>query len=219
LIGKQLRNSIVGMQFSNPFDGFKNPFVAGATTVVLSIGFSVKDRGPNSVLGQLENLAAGADTSTAEGIAELCGDTALLLLRRNGEWISSYGSAQHKGDEDEALKAYDRLSIQEAAKFDDRDMDQKFKSESIRRGLQESQGISTLAVVTVVACIAGNVEKELQASYGGAVAMKEALQELAANAQDVDNVLAFELFWVPGGDEEVLDNDEIIKDWPELMQI
>ena len=30
-------------------------------------------------------------------------------------------------------------------------------------------------------------------------------------------VLAFEIFWVPGSDEEVLEMDEIYMDWPELM--
>ena len=33
----------------------------------------------------------------------------------------------------------------------------------------------------------------------------------------MQEVLALELFWVPGEDEEVLDADEIILDWPELM--
>ena len=47
--------------------------------------------------------------------------------------------------------------------------------------------------------------------------MKAALQELAA-AGSGEDVLAFELFWVPGSDDEVVDMDEIYVDWPELMR-
>jgi hypothetical protein len=217
--GERSRTALPSMQFSNPFDNLKNPFVEGATTVVLSIGFSVPERGPNSVLSKLDALALKAETDTAEGIADLCADTALLLLRRKAEWISTYGSAQHKSDEEESLKGYDRLAIKEAAKFDDRDSDTSRDNQLIAARLKEASGAATLAVVTIVACIVGDTEKELQAGYGGAAAMEKALQELSAAAGDVDNVLAFELFWVPGDDKDVLDNEEIITDWPELMQI
>ena len=110
---QQQRVAAPTMQFGNPFEGVKNPFADkrdGATTTVLTVGFSCLERGPNSVLGQLDSLAAGADTSTAEGIAQLCSDTSLLLMRRSSEWVSCCGSSVHKGKDEDALTMFDRLS-------------------------------------------------------------------------------------------------------------
>ena len=42
-------------------------------------------------------------------------------------------------------------------------------------------------------------------------------EELNAAGKADQEVLALELFWVPGEAEEELDADEIILDWPELM--
>ena len=212
------------MQFGNPFENVKNPFANkqdGATTVALTIGFRCPDRGPNSILGQLDNLASKADTSSSNGIARLCGDTSLALLRRSNEWISCCGQAKHKGDDDEALQIFDRLSVQEAAKFDDRQpsatVDAALRAAGLPGGGAES-GTPTMAVVCVVACVSGDREEELRKEFqGDATAMKSALQELAASAQGMDEVFAFELFWVPGEEDDVLDSDEIMLDWPELM--
>ena len=89
--------SAVAMQFWNPFSGD-----GGATTLSVTLSFRCEDRGARSILGQIESIAAEADTSTAEGIADLAGDTALMLLRREAEWIASCGSAQHRNDEEQA---------------------------------------------------------------------------------------------------------------------
>ena len=105
------------------FGDFKNPFANprdGATTVSITFSFQCADRGPNSVLGQLDELASAADTSTADGFSALCSDTALMLLRREGQWLACCGSAEHSKDEDIALATFDRLAIREAAKFEDR---------------------------------------------------------------------------------------------------
>lgn len=183
----------------------------GATTVVLTIGFRISERGPKSILGQLEALADGADASTAEGIAELAGDTALMLLRRSNEWISTCGSAKHKGDDNAAFADFDRQVVREAAKFDERDFDESKDS-------AKSDALSTLGVVSIVACLAGDREEEIKTSFqGGVSAMKTALEEVSAAASTVDDVFGFELLWVPGGDDEVLKEEEVIVDWPELM--
>jgi len=211
------------MQFGNPFEGVKNPFADkndGATTVSLTIGFRCPDRGPKSVLGQLDALAASANTNTGAGIAALCGTISLALLRRSNEYVSCCGTAAHRKDDEDALADFDRLAIREAAKFDDRDSSATVDAALSAAGLPggASGGAPTMAVVCLVACLMGDREEELTKDFqGDAGAMKNALQELAAAANGADEVFAFELFWVPGDDDETLDQDEIILDWPELM--
>ena len=53
---------------------------------------------------------------------------------------------------------------------------------------------------------------------GDAGKMRQTLEELAAAGNADQEVLALELFWVPGDDSETLDIDEVVIDWPELMQ-
>ena len=211
------------MQFGgNPFDGLKNPFADksdGATTISLTVGFRIGERGPRSVLGQLDDLAARADTSSARGIAQLCGDTALLLLRREREWLSCCGTALHYGNDDDALSAFDRISVSEAAKFDDRDSSATVDAALAAAGLAGGAGKPTMAVICLVACVMGDREEQVTKGdfQGDASRMKAGLQELAAAGNGDDEVFGFELFWVPGEDDEVLEQDEVMLDWPELM--
>lgn len=219
------RTTAPSMQFQNPLDGFKNPFRDprdGATTISLTFSFRCADRGASSVLGQLDQLAASADTSTADGFSALCADTALLLLRRQAEWLAVCGSAEHNRDEDRALSVFDKLAIREAAKFEDRSpsatIDSALAAAGVGGGSPGTAAPPTMAVVCVLACLAGDSEERVSKSFSGdAAAMRAALEELNAAGKADEEVLALELFWVPGEDDEVLDSDEIILDWPELM--
>ena len=163
-------------------------------------------------------MAADADTSTAEGIASLCSDTSLLLLRLNSQWISCCTNAEYNGDEDKALYTYDKLATREAAKFDDRDdsgtVDMALKAAGIGG---EKSAEPTAVVVCALGCLPGDRMDALKvkSSQGDARMAKDALEELSAGGSD--EVLAFELFWVPG-DDGTLDMDELFVDWPELIR-
>jgi len=221
----QSRAQVTSMQLKNPFEGMKNPFADkrdGSTTVSLTLSFRCPNRGPNSILAQLDKIAAGADTSTMQGFSELCSDTALCLLRRSGEWLSCCGSAEHRGTDDDALNLFDKLAIREAAKFDDRDTSASVDAALAAAGIGSKKAPSTIAVVCVVACLVGDREDVgdggIAKSFSGdATKMRAALEELAAAGNAEEEVLALELFWVPGDDSETLDIDEVALDWPELM--
>lgn len=219
--GVKPRSSVV-MQFANPFEGMKNPFADktdGATAVSLTVSFRCPDRGPKSILSQLDALAANADTSTMEGFSELCTDSALLLLRRSGEWLACCGKAEHRGTDEQGLALFDKLAIKEAAKFEDRDTGASVDAALSAAGLKSSKKAPpTIAVVCIVACIIGDREETIAKSFSGDSAkMRAALEELAAAGKGDGEVLALELFWVPGSDDEVLDIDEVNIDWPELL--
>lgn len=97
----------------------KNPFASksdGATVMRLQLAFrlAATDRGASGVLGALTALADEADATTAEGIEDLARDTALLLLRREREWVSCAGSVKHFGDDEDALSEFDREIVSEA---------------------------------------------------------------------------------------------------------
>lgn len=201
----------------------KNPFknkADGATVVRLQLAFNVMERDSRSVLRQLEQLADNADASTNQGIERLAADTALLLMRRRNEWLSCGGSVRHFSDDDTALRQFDREVNSEAAKFE---RENSFPLNSVPGS---GQGKATVAVVMAVACLMGDCEDEVLAGAraaagepvlsGDAAAAKRALEEMASAGPG--EVFAFELMWVPDDNDESLSMDDIIMDWPELVQ-
>ena len=206
------------MQFGN----LRNPFSSkqdGATTVALTLALNVADRGSQSILSRLETLAADADTTSAEGIAALCGDSALALLRARDSWVSCCGESRFRTRDEDALRIFDRIAIDEAAKFDDRDggatIDAALSAAGVNAGVE---GPPTIAVVCAIATLMGDCERETGGVFqGDASSMQQALQELASAARAEDAVFAFELLWVPGAEDEALDLDEVLMDWPALM--
>lgn len=202
--------------------GFQNPFrdkSAGATTLALTVAFNCAERGGDSILGQLDRIAARANTNTAEGISALCADTSLMLLRRSDQWISCCGIADYKGRDEDALSAFDRLIVREAAKFDDRSAGATVDAALCAAGIGAStRGKPTIAVVCIVGCLAGDREEAVTGSLqGDAGRLRDALQELAAAGNGAGEVLAFELLWVPAEDEETIEMDDVLLDWPDLM--
>jgi len=189
---------------------FKNPFrdrMAGGTVVKVGAAFRCPDRGPKSVIGTLDKLTSSIDCSTADGFAELASEASLIMLRQNQQWLSCGGLATHFGEDEQALSRFDRDVIMEAAKFE------------LETQLGRSADLSkpTIAVVSIVACLMGD---RTEAIGDGAImspsAMQLALQEVAA-ASGQQELLAFELLWVPGDEDDVLDIDEVSIGWPELL--
>lgn len=196
----------------------KNPFASktdGATVMKVQIAFRVPSvqRGASGVLGALDALADSADASTAEGLEELAADTALLLLRREREWIACAGSVTHFGEDDNALRDFDRQVVGEAAKFDRENADRTSAPDGLPK--------DTLAIVSALACCMGDREDAVGGRdamlSGNALGVKALLQELAAAGQSEGEVFGFELMWVPDDDDETVDMDDVMTEWPEVM--
>ena len=90
--------SAVNLGNMNPFKDFSK----GGTTYRAAIAFQCAERGPESIIGRLEALAADTDTEREDGIARLAGDAALDLLRQKNQWVACSGTAQHYADDDQA---------------------------------------------------------------------------------------------------------------------
>lgn len=210
------------MQFGGA--SFKNPFANkqdGATTMAVTLLFRCEDRGRGSILGQVSDLASSADTASPDGIADLCGDTALALLRQYDRWLQCSTSAEHKGNDDDALRIFDVLAIQEASKFDGLEKSDTIDAALAAAGVGPGGAIAppTNCVLCVLACLMGDREDRFssKASSGNSADAKAALTEMAAAANGDGEIFAFELFWVPGSNDEVVDMDQVALDWPELM--
>ena len=82
------------------FGGFSNPFSEKAVLVKLQLAFREPDR---QLVRQLNEIALRADFDSGEGIAKLCDDTALRLLRRCGD-ATACGGRIAQLEEDKARR-------------------------------------------------------------------------------------------------------------------
>ena len=101
--------------------------------------------------------------------------------------------------------------LAEGAKFD--------RTENYVRAGPDA-GKATTAVVSVIACVYGDMRARVGERVAGSdAATHAALSELAAQATGADAVVAAELMWCPDEPEEVLGLPDLVESWPELLSL
>jgi uncharacterized membrane protein len=194
------------------FGGFSNPFSEKAVLVKLQLAFREPDR---QLVRQLNEIALRADFDSGEGIAKLCEDTTLLLLRRCND-ATACGGRIVQLEEDKALREYDREAISEAAKFErDTTGVGSLVGELNDRTGQAAQ--QTVVIVTALGCVALDGASSEGDVGGNLPRLRGGLELLASAARRPGAVLAFEALWVPDEDDEVLDGEELTLTWPEII--
>ena len=194
------------------FGGFSNPFSEKAVLVKLQLAFREPDR---QLVRQLNDIALNGDFDSGEGIAKLCEDTSLLLLRRCGD-ATACGGRIVQLEEDKALREYDREAISEAAKFErDTTGVGSLVGELNDRTGQAAQ--QTVVIVTAIGCVALDGASSEGDVGGNLPRLRGGLELLASAARRPGAVLAFEALWVPDEDDEVLDGEELTLTWPEII--
>ena len=194
------------------FGGFSNPFSEKAVLVKLQLAFREPDR---QLVRQLNDIALNGDFDSGEGIAKLCEDTTLLLLRRCND-ATACGGRIVQLEEDKALCEYDREAISEAAKFErDTTGVGSLVGELNDRTGQAAQ--QTVVIVTALGCVALDGASSEGDVGGNLPRLRGGLELLASAARRPGAVLAFEALWVPDEDDEVLDGEELTLTWPEII--
>lgn len=89
-----LKNRVSGASWD--YDGEEpSSLGSGVTVLKLQVGLSVADRSSlESILGQLDTIAANADTSDRQGLANVVSQSCLALLRCSKDWISAAGESK-----------------------------------------------------------------------------------------------------------------------------
>jgi len=85
LLNKGVSGSQWGLDEAEP-----SSLGTGVTVLKVQVALNVADRSsPDSILGQLDNIASGADVSSRAGLARLVSSTALALLRSSNDWVAA----------------------------------------------------------------------------------------------------------------------------------
>jgi uncharacterized membrane protein len=171
----------------------------------------------SNVPSELHRLTAGTDTSTREGYASLLQDAALLLLRNKQYWhsaafdsVTSYDQAEGAYNQ-KTLAARQRLSYEVLTNVSGR----------VRRGSKPAESASMpddsggrYIVVTLVAAVMAPLPKQQDMNPE----MVEGYLRQMAGAP-AEALEAAEVIWTPDEGEEPLTNDELLQQFPTLIDV
>jgi len=183
----------------------------GITVGKVQVALQVKDRSDTSMFGVLED-ATDIDGDDQYELSKMANAVCLGLLRRSDDWIAAGSTSRwfSADDDGKAESLFNDWANREAAKFE----------KDYIPGGQTDKGGPTLLVVSLVVEIQGDQTKFDGAGYSLA-GTKDVLSSIASDCivDDGSCLNAVEVFWTPGEPEEVLVKNDIILDFPELIDL
>ena len=156
-------------------------------------------------------------------MGSLTSDVCLTLLRQKANWqAAAFDAALFRGTPRDAEGSFNRRVVTERAKFE--------KEEAAP---MIGAAAPTLAVVTLVAGVKGNGRGALERFARGKARVDEAsvaelLETLAAEAaaaaygsgEEADRgMVGVEILWTPSTPDEVLSREEVVLDYPDLIDL
>mmetsp|Transcript_12944 Transcript_12944/g.24322 ORF Transcript_12944/g.24322 Transcript_12944/m.24322 type:complete len:246 (-) Transcript_12944:134-871(-) len=205
------KSAINNLSTLNLFDKLfeeEGPLGKGITVGKVQLGLSCSDR---SLIETLEK-ESNSYGSEPEELSGLCNAVCLTLLRRQDDWISACSESKwfSQNDAGKAESLFNLWSNEEAAKFEK----EYFPSKD------SEKGGPTNIVVSLVVEIQGDETNFSNAGFSRS-ATKDVLTSIASDCMVDDGYClnAVEVFWTPGDREEVLTKNDIILDFPTLIDL
>jgi len=186
----------------------EGPLGKGITVGKFQVALSCRDR------SLLENLEKESDDSGSEPeeLSALANAVCLSLLRRSDDWTAACSESKwfSQNDAGKAESLFNDWSNQEAAKFE---------KEYIPSVASEKGG-PTSVVVSLVVEIQGD-ETNFEGAGYSLKGTKDVLTSIASDCKVDDGYClnGCEIFWTPGDREEILTKNDIILDFPTLIDL
>ncbi len=170
---------------------------------------------------ELNQLATTADTSTANGRAQMLQETTLAILRHPEYW--AYGTTDSQKTNLLAAEAkFNQLALGERSKFSAETLSNfnaQVKRANAQATLPEAGGELTNLMATpgeyiVVTLIVGTQGKLELPKINGAEELKQALRQIGAVGSD--RLLAVEVLWTPQATGDTLTSDDVMAAYPDF---
>eukprot|EP00427_Karlodinium_veneficum_P042436 CAMPEP_0169249212 /NCGR_PEP_ID=MMETSP1016-20121227/36278_1 /TAXON_ID=342587 /ORGANISM="Karlodinium micrum, Strain CCMP2283" /LENGTH=377 /DNA_ID=CAMNT_0009330105 /DNA_START=77 /DNA_END=1210 /DNA_ORIENTATION=+ len=173
----------------------------------LQVAVYCSDRA-DSLYSKINNIASGADTSTEYGLQRLVSDAGLALLRSSKDWVAGRTVSVTKSFlSNDVEEQFNRLQVQERAKF-----------ETEKRALKRTMtgGQPTHMVLTLIVLLRdGKALPDITSMTD----LRTAIQDLTAEVSVDDNLMGAEVIWTPEEDTDVMDQDDMFLNFPELVSV
>nr|XP_011465931.1 PREDICTED: uncharacterized protein LOC101305391 [Fragaria vesca subsp. vesca] len=162
----------------------------------------------------LDRIAETADTSNRKGLSYVLTEATVALLRHPDYWISSYSSVTPNHNMEDAEKCFNKISIEERAKFDEEtlvNLNNKRRKSSTSKNYDGFR--NQYIVVTLLVAIEG---KHKVAAINSSDDLKKALENLGSIPSK--NIAAVQVLWTPQQKNDTLSEEELMEDYPLLKR-
>ncbi|NJO40941.1 MAG: DUF1517 domain-containing protein [Cyanobacteria bacterium RU_5_0] len=202
--------------YSNGYGGYPSEVDNDTVTVtMLQVALLAQAR---QIQIDLTELTLNADTETSEGLTQLLQETVLALLRSPENWTHVRSSSKTVKSRQEASRLFEQLSIEERSKFSAEALANV--GGRIRRQaapvLSEDDGPAAYIVVTLLVGTADD-RPLLTNPIFSTTDLQATLQRLGAVTPDY--LMVFELLWSPQDESDSLTYDELLTEYPGLVQV
>ncbi len=206
--------STTSLNFFDKMFEEEGPLGKGITVGKVQVGLSVFDRKLIDILEE-ESDSYGSEP---EELSQLCNAVCLHLLRRQDDWISACSESQWFSQKDagKAESLFNDWSNEEATKFEK----EYYKEFDEDDGKKVEDGGPTNVVVSIVVEIQGD-ETNFEKAGFSRQGTKDVLTSIASDCIVDDGYClnAVEIFWTPGDRKEVLSKNDVIMDFPKLIDL
>ncbi|MBD2005833.1 MULTISPECIES: DUF1517 domain-containing protein [Cyanophyceae] len=198
--------------------GYSNPKVSVAR---VQVGLLSEAR---SLQKELDQLARTADTSSAEGRAQVLQESTLALLRHPEYWVYGAGESQQTALQAAEAK-FNQLALGERSKFTEETLSNV--NNQLRAAAPPASLPGTAAggelmtqdpgeylVVTMVVGVEGNLELPKINSTDD---LRQALRQIGGISSD--RLLAVEVLWTPQAEGDTLTTDDLLAEYPDLKLV
>jgi uncharacterized membrane protein len=196
----------------------ENPTISVAK---LQVGLLAEAR---ELQADLNRIAQKADTSSTAGLTEVLQESTLALLRHPEYWVYA-GSTVQQTRLEAAESQFNRLLLSERSKFSGEtlsNVNNQLKQASTSSlavaekggALAQAEGPGEYIVVTLLVGTQGKLELPKVNSSDD---LKLALQQLGGVSSD--RLLALEVLWTPQADGDVLTNEDVVVQYPDLKLV
>ncbi len=164
----------------------------------------------------LTELALSADTETPAGLTELLHESALALLRSPENWSHARTNTQTFKGREEAAQYFEQISVAERSKFSAETLVNV--AGRVRQTAARLAEESEPAAYIVVTLIVGTEDDQpLFDKIHSGEELTTALQQLASITEN--RLSIFEMLWTPENDRDSLSRDDLLAEYPDLIQI
>jgi len=169
-----------------------------------------------SIQTDLNQMAEAIDTSTETGLLQLMQESVLALLRSPENWSHALVSSETVNGFEKADSLFSTLSLQERTKYSVETLTNVGGRRSNKAfTVNPDKGPASYIVITLL--VGSAHDQPLFSAVHSVQELQLALQKLAS--MPAEYVKVFEIIWTPQDPGDILTYDELLTQYPDMVQL
>lgn len=165
---------------------------------------------------QLTEIVEAGDTDSIEGLHAQLQESVLALLRMPENWSHVQASSQTVKTREEAEKVFNQLSIEERGKYTTETLTNA-SGKLVQKEFEIDPDKEPASYIVVTLLIGTADDQPLFTEIRTTEALTEVLNQFAS--VNADYLMRFELQWTPQAEGDSLTYDEMLLEYPKLLQV